>query len=1145
MQSTTTIPDSPTLSDSSKKKSSSKRAKASVACHECRKRKVKCEGIQPCLRCRKSNFRCIFPQQQSSKRGPPKQYIEILEARLQLMEKALRTIGGPASEILDDALSLDHHALQDKNGIHEDDTTMQQPNEFHPTPNSIQQQQQQQQLPDQYSMNEIGQPYYTHDIYRHQIHSSYQSPPPPQQQQRHMDLRRQPSDLSLSTNNDIKSEPTTPVPTNHCLANIDTSLIDKYFEHVHPYTPMIDMSTFTQQLMHPNNPPPMLLLYAMCAVAARWSSSYATHSNEPAGFSYYQRAFVLIDETGVTPRISTIQALVLLTKYQEHYKRGGYFYRPGYYLTLAVDMCYSLKLPTLVSGAGTGAAADTPDYETKKRTFWMTFLYDLWTSIEEGRETRFTSSQCSTDYPLSNCDNGRGSEDLVTRHNVVIRLGRILSDIYGFSRRLASRQQIQGTVRTASQQVEEEGRLVVMQTTLETYLREISVIPRFDYAPSTTDSGKYPADTTAATVPEVFVGFLHMMYHYSIILLHRHRVLYPITKQNDINTHPYPHQQLCATSASIINSIANSILESNSMDVFHYPTRGVQFTILCVTMAIAVHKFEMETAQDEHRKTSANTLYWQALSIVNRLSTETSAVELRYLARDAELAEMCGKLAVDNNSNLMQQQPLSPDGSSSFTTTNNDGSSTSSSSSPVLSSSVVSTSTGSVTDRMNRQTKVGKPPRRSTVSGSHLKRFPSQIFTPDSHHQHAQPHHDNSVTSGSATPATTSSPSAYTHVQSPGQQSPTSASSCSQPQQHSPHGSATSSTVNPAALFNSSASITDPARLASMMQFGNIPLTPYNHHQQPIQLPMQPQPQRRMPRPLHHHYSHSQEDLRSLNHRHMNKSGYARAASPGTPSESRLKKHRSMKFLPMHSQQLQHTIQQYPPPSSLHVNPQQQRIQQQQNQQYQRQQHHHMNESSQPLYDHGQNQQQQHTNYHPTPPPQPQHLRAQQQNDPSHYPQNYQSPPQNMMPTTTMSHHQMNFSAMATTPLHRRHTISFTEMDTTGFTSPMAMEYGSSPTSMMQVDAMNAMDHRQQQQPPQPQHYSMHQGMTLASSPSLSANSQPTPMTAYTPMMEDDSQMMMMATDPNTMHHLLADSSLAWGNGSLEMDRKTEGHVLQ
>lgn len=238
-------------------------------------------------------------------------------------------------------------------------------NEFHATTST-------QRLPDHYTMNEIGQPYYTQDIYHHQHQH--------QHQHQHHQLRRQPSDLSLSTNPDIKNEPTTPMPTAHCFTDIDTSLIDRYFDYVHPYMPMLQKSTFNQHVMNSNNPPPMLLLYAMCAVAARWSSSsspyYSTHSNEPPGFSYYQRAFVLIDEASVAPHITTIQALVLLTKYQEHYKRAGYFYRPGYYLALAVNMCHDMKLSTLAPPNG---SVDTYDYETKKRTFWTVFLYDLWT----------------------------------------------------------------------------------------------------------------------------------------------------------------------------------------------------------------------------------------------------------------------------------------------------------------------------------------------------------------------------------------------------------------------------------------------------------------------------------------------------------------------------------------------------------------------------------------------------------------------------------------------------------------------------------------------------------------------------------------------------------------------------------------------
>lgn len=64
---------------------------------------MKCDGVQPCSKCRKSEIECVFAKL-PPKRGPPKQYIELLEARLQLVEKALQSIDGPARRILDNAL---------------------------------------------------------------------------------------------------------------------------------------------------------------------------------------------------------------------------------------------------------------------------------------------------------------------------------------------------------------------------------------------------------------------------------------------------------------------------------------------------------------------------------------------------------------------------------------------------------------------------------------------------------------------------------------------------------------------------------------------------------------------------------------------------------------------------------------------------------------------------------------------------------------------------------------------------------------------------------------------------------------------------------------------------------------------------------
>lgn len=50
--------------------------------------KVKCDGAQPCSRCRKSETQCIFAKV-APRRGPPKQYVELLETRLRMVEKAL------------------------------------------------------------------------------------------------------------------------------------------------------------------------------------------------------------------------------------------------------------------------------------------------------------------------------------------------------------------------------------------------------------------------------------------------------------------------------------------------------------------------------------------------------------------------------------------------------------------------------------------------------------------------------------------------------------------------------------------------------------------------------------------------------------------------------------------------------------------------------------------------------------------------------------------------------------------------------------------------------------------------------------------------------------------------------------------------
>lgn len=68
-----------------------KRVKVTLACTICRKKKVKCDGIQPtCSRCRSIGICCQYSDP-PKKRGPPKGYVEVIENRAHRIESILGT----------------------------------------------------------------------------------------------------------------------------------------------------------------------------------------------------------------------------------------------------------------------------------------------------------------------------------------------------------------------------------------------------------------------------------------------------------------------------------------------------------------------------------------------------------------------------------------------------------------------------------------------------------------------------------------------------------------------------------------------------------------------------------------------------------------------------------------------------------------------------------------------------------------------------------------------------------------------------------------------------------------------------------------------------------------------------------------------
>ncbi|EJT74972.1 hypothetical protein GGTG_08810 [Gaeumannomyces tritici R3-111a-1] len=157
------------------------------------------------------------------------------------------------------------------------------------------------------------------------------------------------------------------------------TLIDAYFKRIHVFIPMLDETTFRADYLEGQrfDAPWLALLnmvFAMGSIAAMKSDDY-NHVN------YYNRAMehLPMDAFG-SSHIETVQALALLGGYYLHYIN-----RPNManaMLGAAIRMASALGLhrESLTQGSG-----DAVTVETRRRTWWALFCLDTWATTTMGR----------------------------------------------------------------------------------------------------------------------------------------------------------------------------------------------------------------------------------------------------------------------------------------------------------------------------------------------------------------------------------------------------------------------------------------------------------------------------------------------------------------------------------------------------------------------------------------------------------------------------------------------------------------------------------------------------------------------------------------------------------------------------------------
>ncbi|EED16988.1 acetamidase regulatory protein, putative [Talaromyces stipitatus ATCC 10500] len=159
---------------------------------------------------------------------------------------------------------------------------------------------------------------------------------------------------------------------------IRDALVDAYFQHVHPFHPIVSMPEFLAAYRSKDKPPPLLLFQAVLTAGAHaCSHPLVASSRHAVKRTLFRRASMLFHMRHETDRAYLMQAAILFTRHMGDGDTvtGGPWYWSGIAVRIGCGLGmhrYSSTLPPL----------EASQY---RRCWWSAFVCEVFSSIETGR----------------------------------------------------------------------------------------------------------------------------------------------------------------------------------------------------------------------------------------------------------------------------------------------------------------------------------------------------------------------------------------------------------------------------------------------------------------------------------------------------------------------------------------------------------------------------------------------------------------------------------------------------------------------------------------------------------------------------------------------------------------------------------------
>ncbi|KAJ6013265.1 hypothetical protein N7540_007856 [Penicillium herquei] len=375
-----------------------------------------------------------------------------------------------------------------------------------------------------------------------------------------------------------------------------------YFDEIHPYVPVIPRAHLYYQWQNDRRSISPLLLEALFACAGRVSDEPSEGAQWLALANRHEPSFMDV------PRVSTIQAMLLLLKARESLPKKGYYYRSWQTVKTIVAMAKDLDIHEHYSNHAEGRPCELSPIECLIHTrIWQALLVvEVMIGAPQGRSDYGVDLETVDMRPTLDI---RGLDvyetDRSRQYAYFVRNAhhiRIITDVY----HKVKKQKDWGA----------DPRFTQKNPLFADWLQ--SLPPDLQV--------NYPPDGSAPWLPSHFVGNMHSHCHLAIILLHRPQIQasQSFTAGGDWKI----HFSLCYSSAKSLCRLQEALLEKYDLSGLLYMQRGINFAIYCILTCTMLHLVAI-TSPDPEFNSDAREYFTRHMRILERCSTAWPMPEIQ------------------------------------------------------------------------------------------------------------------------------------------------------------------------------------------------------------------------------------------------------------------------------------------------------------------------------------------------------------------------------------------------------------------------------------------------------------------------------------------------------------------------------------